>query len=48
MHRCLWIFMTIFYLALTCGREASATNLRDAIDTAPSKQSQYQARANQA
>jgi outer membrane protein len=26
--------MTIFYLALTCGREASATNLRDAIDTA--------------
>ena len=34
MHRCLWIFMTIFYLALTCGREASATNLRDAIDTA--------------
>jgi hypothetical protein len=26
--------MTIFYLALTCGKEASATNLKDAIDTA--------------
>ncbi len=26
--------MTIFYLPLTCGKEASAINLRDAIDTA--------------
>jgi outer membrane protein len=34
MQRCLWIFAAIFFLALTFGGEAFATNLRDAIDIA--------------
>ncbi|MSP34000.1 MAG: TolC family protein [Rickettsiales bacterium] len=34
MHRRQYFITTILYLVLTCSEEASATNLRDAIDTA--------------